>query len=201
MAPPMERRVMPARELLVKGDGPTRSLEGYAAVFNRFSLDMGFKERIAPGAFTAALERSDPRALFNHDVNFVIGRRKAGSLTLTEDETGLLMEATPPDTQWARDLVTSIARKDIDGMSFSFTTKRDQWAKLGEEWVRTLVEIDELFDVGPVTIPAYPDTTVAARGLARAQHDQVIPPDGDAYLADLNRRTRRLKLQLQKGAL
>lgn len=192
----VERRMIAARELRVVGDGTARTLEGYAAVFNSFSLDMGFKERIAPGAFTAALTRSDPRALFNHDPNFVLGRQKSGTLTLAEDETGLRMQTTPPDTQWARDLVATIQRGDIDGMSFSFTTKRDQWAKLGDEYVRTLLEIDELFDVGPVTFPAYPDTTVAARGLASAMQGDVLPTA--AALADLDQRSRRLRLKMRE---
>lgn len=190
--PRLERRTTPALECRVKGD--SKKIEGYAAVFDRLSLDMGFQERIAPGAFATALGGSDVRAMFNHDPNYVLGRQKAGTLTLTEDDTGLLMSVQPSDAQWVRDLVIAIERRDIDGMSFSFTTKRDHWAKVDDMWVRTLLEIDELVDVGPVTFPAYPDTTVAARGLALAQQQE--PASGDAaYLAGLAHRSRQLALR------
>lgn len=186
----MERRVVAAHDLRASRDGETPKLTGYAAVFESYSLDMGFRERIAPGAFTQALGRSDPRALFNHDPNFVLGRQQAGTLTLREDEQGLYMENTPPDTQWARDLLVSIERRDISQMSFGFTTKKDDWRKVDNEWVRTLLEIDELFDVSPVTFPAYPDTKVALRSFATVQPPR-DPLRDPAHLARVLRQASR----------
>ena len=147
--------------------GGRKTLQGYAAIFNKLSGDLGgFVERIAPGAFASALEKSDVRALYNHDANFILGRQSAGTLRLNEDDTGLYMEVDLPDTQFARDLETSVERGDITQQSFGFTVKRDNWGNNPEGLsIRTLEEIEELFDVSPVVFPAYPDTTVALRSL------------------------------------
>lgn len=140
---------------------PSGKLVGYAAVFNQDSVDMGFIERIKPGAFAKALKKSDVRALFNHDSNFVLGRQSAGTLKLKEDSKGLYIEIDPPGATWATDLRESIRRGDIDQMSFGFTV-----ASGGERWegnTRVLTEIDQLFDVSPVTFPAYPTTEIQSR--------------------------------------
>src|SRR5689334_6799914 len=111
----MERRFVPATELRVASDSNTKKLCGYASVFNSASQDLGgFTEIIKPGAFRDAIPRSDIRSLFNHDPNFVLGRMKAGTLQVSEDQKGLYSETTPPDCQWARDLMVSIDRGDID---------------------------------------------------------------------------------------
>ena len=164
-----ERRFVNVQELrIAKKDSGPATLSGYAAVFNSLSEDLGgFREKIDPGAFKGALKKSDCRALFNHDSNFVLGRQAAGTLRLKEDKTGLFMEVDLPDTQFARDLQVSVERGDITQQSFGFTVKKDSWEEDRDrkEVTRTLNEIEELFDVSPVTFPAYPDTTVAKRSL------------------------------------
>jgi HK97 family phage prohead protease len=166
--PDAERRIMPVGELRVEGDDESRKIVGYAAVFNQLSSELwGFREKIAPGAFGKTIQESDVRALFNHDPNFVLGRSKAGTLDLAEDEIGLAIEIEPPDTQFANDLITSIDRGDVTQMSFGFRTITDEWQTVEEEQIRTLKEV-ELFDVSPVTFPAYPQTTVGLRSLGGA---------------------------------
>ena len=154
-----------------KEDGALPKIEGYAAVFNKDSEDMGFIERVAPGAFKGALKISDARALFNHDANYVLGRQSSGTLELREDKKGLFMSVNPPDTQIIRDLVlTPIERGDINQQSFGFTIAADKWDGLDSDHpTRTITEVREIFDVSPVTFPAYTDTTVALRSLALAK--------------------------------
>lgn len=166
-----ERRYLQVKELRVQRDADKPKIVGYAAVFNRLSENLGgFREKIKPGAFKNALKKSDARALFNHDSNYVLGRQGAGTLTLKEDDKGLWMEIDPPDTQFARDLMVSIERGDINQQSFGFTVASDSWEDLNkQESLRTLNEIDELFDVSPVTFPAYPDTSVALRSMEAAK--------------------------------
>jgi HK97 family phage prohead protease len=157
----VEYRAFPAG--IQMGDGAR--IIGYAAVFNTYSEPLGsFREIIRPGAFRNALE-ADVRALWNHDPNYVLGRTKNGTLTLAEDEKGLAVEIRPPDTQWARDVMESIRRGDVDQMSFSFRSVRERWLtdRDGQQ-VRELLEV-ELFDVSPVTFPAYQETTVQVRAL------------------------------------
>jgi hypothetical protein len=97
----------------------------------------------------------------------VLGRNVAGTMRLKEDSVGLRMEIDPPDTQIARDLMTSIERGDITQGSFRFRTITDNWRMQDSETVRDLIDVD-LIDVSVVTFPAYLDTPVDVRALAGA---------------------------------
>ena len=166
-----ERRFLEVSELRVIGDDDKpKTIRGYAAVFNKLSENLGgFREKIAKGAFTATLERGDDvRALFNHDSSQVLGRTAAGTLKLEQNTKGLKVDIKPPDTQVSRDLLVSIERGDISAMSFGFRTVSDSWETKNKEEIRTLIEVD-LFDVSPVTYPAYTDTTVAVRSMEQAK--------------------------------
>jgi len=162
----IERRNFTATELrAIEGENGLRHITGYAAVFNRVSEDLGwFKEKIEPGAFKDSIAIDDIRALWNHDSNYILGRNKSGTLSLSEDERGLKIDIIPPDAQWARDLMTSIDRGDVDQMSFGFQTISDRWEMIDEVEIRTLIKV-RLFDVSPVVFPAYPDTEVGLRSL------------------------------------
>ncbi len=163
-----ERRYIKVKELRISASENDQSsgigvLEGYAAVFDKMSDDLGyFREKITPGAFSKALKKSDCRALINHESAKILGRQSAGTLSLKEDGKGLFMSVDLPDTQYARDLKVSVNRGDITQQSFGFTVKKDAWEEDREkkEVTRTIVEVDELFDVSPVTFPAYSETTV-----------------------------------------
>lgn len=142
-----------------------RRIVGHASVFNR-EADIGgwFIESVAPGAFARAIREDDVRALFNHDANIVLGRTRAGTLHLAEDEIGLAIDIDPPDTQWARDLTISIERGDVNQMSIGFRVRREEWDDTGDLLKRKLLEV-ELFDVSLVTFPAFVDTDVGLRTL------------------------------------
>lgn len=163
-----ERRVLVLDELIVeRREGKPPLLRGHAAVFGQLSEDLGgFREQIAPGAFRDAIETDDVRALFNHDANYVLGRNRSGTLRLAEDARGLAIEIDPPDTQTIRDLVIApIERGDVTQMSFGFSVRPNgqDWAKNDEgQTIRTLKKV-RLYDVSPVTFPAYPQTDIAAR--------------------------------------
>ena len=161
----IENRTYRVTEMRVVSSGSNQELviEGYAAVFGVYSQDLGsFKEIIRKGAFAESIQEDDIRALFNHDPNYVLGRNKSGSLELVEDEKGLRIKITPPDTQWAKDLVISIKRGDVDQMSFAFETITDNWRQDEGQTVRELIKA-RLYDVSPVTYPAYEQTSVSAR--------------------------------------
>ena len=140
-----------------------RKIVGHAAVFNKLSVPMmGFREKIEPGAFRESIEKDDIRALFNHNADYVLGRTKAGTLRLKEDDIGLYIEIDPPETTFAKDLMVSIKRGDVDQMSFGFTVLDEEWGKQDSEQVRVLKRV-QLWDVSPVTFPAYPQTDVKVR--------------------------------------
>ena len=175
-----ETRIFQFEKLNVeeRADGMGPKITGYAAVFDKWSEDLGgFKEKIRAGAFKKAIGKSDVRGLFNHDSNYVLGRQSNGTLIIKEDKNGLWMEIDPPDTQIIRDLVLApIKRGDIKEQSFAFVVANngDEWKNLNgekpdEPATRTIIEVDELFDVSPVTYPAYPDTSVALRSMDKAK--------------------------------
>jgi len=163
-------------EVRAEGDEPSRTVSGYAAVFNRDSEEMwGFIERIAPGAFDEALAVSDVRALFNHDPDKLLARSTSGTLKLSADETGLYYEFEAPDTTVGNDLLVMLKRGDVSQSSFGFTVEQDSWEfrDQGPD-IRTIEKVKRLYDVSPVTYPAYPDTTVALRS-----RDEAKPADPD----------------------
>ena len=164
---PSERRYY-STEFEARAVGAEFRIEGHAAVFNRLSQDLGgFVERIAPGAFTKTIKEADVRALFNHDASLILGRTKAGTLRLAEDETGLLYDVSVPDTSYGRDLMVSIERGDVNQSSFGFRVIDDGFERTDDGYpLRTLREVSlQNGDVSPVTYPAYPDTDVASRAL------------------------------------
>lgn len=202
----LERRYVPIGELRMDPGAGQGTITGYAAVFDTPSLQIGdFQEVVKVGAFRRSIQEGDVRALFNHDPNFVIGRTRSGTLALQEDQHGLAIRATPPETTWARDLVTSIRRGDISQMSFGFVKRADEWRMVGGVRTRFLLDVD-LLDVSPVTYPAYPNTTVGARaheeelaqfrarGLAALPAGRGDAPGRAGGDSDLSRRRRLLEL-------
>lgn len=169
-----ERRVITGELRAVgEGDAAPTKIVGYAARFNSLSEDLGgFRERIAPGAFANAILTCDVRALWNHDANIVLGRNMSGTLRLQENEDGLYYECDPPNTQLVRDMVMApIGRGDVNQCSFGFRTILDKWEEIAGETIRTLIQVD-LFDVSPVTYPAYPTTDVAVRSLQQVRANE-----------------------------
>jgi HK97 family phage prohead protease len=163
-------------EIREAGDGGGEfTLTGHAAVFDRWSEELWtfagtFRERIASGAFEQVLKgKPDVRLLFNHD-GLALARTKSGTLELSEDDEGLRVWARLAPTGVASDLRMAMQRGDVDQMSFAFTIAEDEWHEDhdSEEIERTILRVDELFDVSVVTFPAYPDTSVAMRELRAA---------------------------------
>jgi len=157
------------------GEGENRKLTGMAIVYNKKSDDMGFIEIVKRGAATEALKKSDIRALYGHNADSLLplGRTSAGTLRAKETKAGVEIEIDPPDTQFARDLMTAIDRGDIQDMSFAFSVADDIWETKDGQDIRTITKIDELFDVSFVAYPAYPDTTVALRNLEQHRNNAV----------------------------
>lgn len=168
-----ERRTLPT-EFEIRTAGDTLTLEGYALKWDARSGNLGgFRERVANGATTKTIAEGDIRALFNHDPNMILGRNLSGTLDLSTDDTGTYYRINADARQsYVRDLQISMERGDVNQSSFGFKVVGPD----GDEWnedtdgfpLRTLREI-QLFDVSPVTYPAYEDSTsgVGTRALAR----------------------------------
>lgn len=163
----MEKRLFNIETRMEEGE--TMNVVGHASVYNKMSEDLGgFKEIIAPGAFDDVLE-NDVRALINHDGNLILARTTSGTLKLSTDEKGLKYEFDMPQTSYGKDLAISMKRGDVTQSSFAFTVENDNWETKDGMDVRTITKVKRLFDVSPVTYPAYPDAddlVIAQRGLS-----------------------------------
>lgn len=148
-------------------DGAARYVEGYAARFNSptvlFELDgTEYWEVIAPGAFDGA-DMEDVIFNYNHTGN-VIARTRNGTLELTTDEDGLHMRARVDGTAAGRQLYEEISGGYVDRMSFAFTIQEESYDSAEHLW--TIQKVKRLYDVSAVDIPAYDDTSIAARRAA-----------------------------------
>lgn len=148
-----------------EADGGDLFIEGYFSVFNSpYELWEGATEIVKPGAFTNCLSQ-DVRALINHDSTLVLGRTRAGTLTLKQDERGLWgsVKINREDGD-AMNLYARVQRGDVDQCSFGFNIKRETFVDLGGDQYRwEIEEVDPLYEVSVCTFPAYQETSVAAR--------------------------------------
>ena len=162
-----EIRMLPIQELRID-DSLDGKIVGHASVFDSWSETLGgifpFKEIVRKGTFTETIKFDDIRALFNHDPSYVLGRNKAGTLELEEDEIGLRVVITPPDTSWANDLIKNLRRGDISQMSIGFIVLEDTWGTQDGIDIREIKKV-QLFDVSIVTYPAYTQTDVGVRAM------------------------------------
>jgi uncharacterized protein len=153
-------------ELRDENDGP--HLRGYASLFDVEAIIWGmWREKVALGSYKRTIKDHDIRALWNHNADLVLGRNKAGTLILSEDKKGLGVDIHPPDTQAGRDAVTSIKRGDVTQMSIGFETIKQEWQyseNKNELPLRTITE-SKLFEVSPVTFPAFEQTSIQARSI------------------------------------
>jgi uncharacterized protein len=165
----LETRIVEVDAFEIREDTDGMHLEGYAALFDSRSENLGgFTETIKPGAFRASLKaRNDIKLLWNHDTGAVLGSTRAGTLTLVEDDRGLRVSATLPNTSYGRDASELVRRGDVSAFSFGFSMPArggDEWSSDGTERVLKSVRLHE---VSLVAFPAYPETagTATVRGL------------------------------------
>jgi uncharacterized protein len=172
----IERRCISRSELRIDGEAKPKII-GYASVFNQWA-DIGgwFREQVKPGAFAKTIQEGDIRALWNHDQNYVLGRNKAKTLRLWEDQHGLGVEIDPVQATWAADLITSMKRGDVNQMSIGFEMVRQEVSYSPDE--RTLLEV-KLYDVSVVTMPAFETTTATVRSLFHREIPAAILAGGE----------------------
>ncbi|MEM9019946.1 MAG: HK97 family phage prohead protease [Planctomycetota bacterium] len=202
----IERRNLFGQEARAEGEGESRRIVGYGAVFYRrgdpgtqYQLWSGAVERILPGAFDKTLKDDDIRGLFNHSPSLLLARNTSGTMQLGVDARGLRYDMQPGKTSTASDVIEYLDRGDVSGSSIGFRAVEVDWTEEEIEGVkidvRNLIEI-KLFDVGPVTFPAYTGTDAAmrsAQGLdeVRAEYDQRRDPKA---AADRAARLRKLRI-------
>ena len=200
----MEKRIYDIETRIDSTEDGKEIVVGHASMYNTRSEFMGFYETIEEGAFTDDLiKSSDVRALINHDQNLILARNTSGTLKLEADAQGLRYEFEMPETSYGKDLAVSMKRGDITQSSFAFTVEKDDWSTddNGND-LRTIKKIKRLYDVSPVTYPAYQDAndlTIAQRGLAEYKETLKKVDVKEEKENDLvSRSLAKLKIELKK---
>lgn len=129
-----------------------------------------FDEIIAPTALEKT-DMRDVRLFVNHDLDKIaLARSKNGNANSTMsfviDGEGVHMRAKLDieNNAEARALYSAIERGDVDGMSFGFRVRGEEWSDIDSEVpTRTITDISILHEVSVVNYPAYPQTSVATR--------------------------------------
>ena len=155
----------------------SRTVFGYAVVFESPSQDMGFIETIKRGAITQeTVNNCDVFAKLNHDDAKILARSNKGkdSLKLIVDERGVYYEFDAPNNDLGNTLLEHIKRGEISQSSFAFALNPEdknaqKWEKRDGKLYRTINSIKFLFDVSPVFTPAYVQTSVDKRDLENAE--------------------------------
>jgi len=208
----LQTRIIPAEGLEIRAEqeGKEKRISGYGIVYDKETrLYSDLYEVIRPGAASKVLAGNpDIKCALNHDRRYLFGRTKSKTLTLTEDKKGVRYEAIPPDAQWARDAIASIERGDIDGSSFTFAVEPEHekiTKRKDGTYLREITELSRIGEMGPVTDPAYMDTTAEAR--AKAEYESLTArlrtQDEADEIAEVKRtldlRRKRLDLKAKTG--
>ena len=163
-----KREVRPILTEFITRDDETPTIEGYFAVFNTlYEIAPGMTESVAPGAFSRTLA-GDIRALTNHDTTLVLGRTKAHTLELREDEHGLWGKITVnPNDRDAMNLYERVKRGDVDQCSFGFEIVNEETDFRDDGSIHWTITDVNLFEVSACTFPAYQETNISARSEER----------------------------------
>lgn len=193
----IERRFVPTefRSKIEKRGGSDRLvIEGYAYRFHKRSQNLGgFVEQILPGAGAEAAEQDDIRALFNHDASLILGRNTSGTLRAAEDSEGLYYEVDADMRQsYVADLAIAMERGDVNQSSFGFKAITTDWGLTEDDFPLRSVEKMSLFDISPVTYPAYLSSTsgLGARAVEDFYESRGIAPDSVSLVEAIRGKTR-----------
>ncbi|AMV33751.1 Caudovirus prohead protease [Pirellula sp. SH-Sr6A] len=182
-------------------------IRGYGAVFynesdpqTEYWLWDDLVERIMPGAFDRVIkEGQDVRCLFNHDMNYVLGRTLSGTCRINTDGVGLYYECdeSTNDPQW-QSVAEKLTHGDVTGSSFSFYPSATIWETIKAEGktfdVRWIKEIGVCYDVGPVTFPAY-NAATSSRSICPQERTSLLGERNEFWRSrdDVSVRLRELE--------
>ena len=159
-----------ASNFQTREDSGEKRIEGYFAVFNStYELGPGMSESIAPGAFSNTLD-ADIRALIDHETMYVLGRNKAGTLELREDDKGLWGSILlNPNDQDAMNAYARVSRGDVNQCSIGFNIRSEETDFRDDGSIHWTITDIELAEVSVCTFPAYSETSVEARKQEKEQ--------------------------------
>jgi len=144
-------------------------IHGVACVFEQ-ETDMGwYIEKVSRSAFEGC-DMSDVVALMNHDEDDLLSRTTGQPDDLILSITNEGLEYTfRAKNECSKEVAENISLGFIKGSSFAFRASGEAWeydvtqADGSKKDVRTITKFEKLYDVSPVTFPAYNQTSVALR--------------------------------------
>ena len=192
-----EQRALAEQVEIRKSEDKPTTITGYAVKWGQLSSPLGwgdFQEQFQRGAFTKALaeNRDNIYAAWNHDPANILGRAP-NTLKIEEDEIGLRYEITPPS--WAQKYVESIERGDVRGSSFIFSPVEQSWDESNPDMAIRTITNANLFEVSPVTTPAYPTSSVGVRS-AEAVYKEFRQKQDEPRFNELKQKQRQRELDL-----
>ena len=144
-------------------------LEGYAIVFEQETMigdeERGFREVISRDSLSKANMKDVPMKYNHMDSFLILARTKNKSLSLSIDDKGLKVRAELLNTTTNADVYKMVKAGLLDKMSFAFTVKKQSWDTDSKIPLRRIEEIDRLYDVSVVDLPAYEGTSIYSRSL------------------------------------
>jgi len=169
-----------------EADG-VKTIEGYAAVFDKLSEKLGFfYEKIDKGAFRNVLNTGANVVLIhNHNTDNLLSSTNSNTLELKEDDKGLHFRATLPKTLRGDEVYELVSSGVLSGMSFGFIAESDTWETVKGEDVRTIKEVGNLFEISTTAFPAYPDTSIAKRSFEKHCKKCTINSDNEKFYETL----------------
>ena len=181
-------------DFYTRKDGDEHIIEGYFSVFNSpYEVWDDMTEEVMPGAFEETLRKDDIRALVNHDTTLVLGRNKAGTLSLEEREKGLFgsIRINPKD-QDAMNILARVERGDVTQCSFGFDVL-DYETERKDDHVNIYLKRVKLYEVSVCTFPAYKETEVSARnaGFAKDRRTEVMRMVHNAWKEEILKKFRK----------
>jgi len=187
-------------------DDTGHTVEGHAAVFGQtYNMYGCWNETIARGAFDNT-DFSDVLFSINHDLSKIPLARSRNNnanstLQLQVDNQGLNTRASL-DTETnmdAKALYGSIQRGDMNGMSYIFSVRKDEWTGLDTDMPsRTITDIAKVFEVSAVSMPANPGTDIIARSQSALESAEKVLENARARALDSTNEQRNNDLEVLK---
>jgi HK97 family phage prohead protease len=168
---------------------------GYALKFNKRSQNLGgYIEVIAPSFTNQSRADGWPDVVcrYNHNDELLLGTTRSGTLQLSADDVGLLYEVDCP--QCRGDVLEMVARRDVAHSSFAFEVTEQEWGVSEENFPQRTLVSGHIIDVAPVSSPAYRDTSVAMRSLAKF----LEAPIEDVLIAHREKEIRKFFVRTDK---
>ena len=177
-----------ASDFKTRDDGEEKRIEGYFAVFNSvYEIAPDMTESVAPGAFSETLD-GDVRALTDHETMYVLGRNRAGTLELREDDKGLWGSIlVNPNDQDAMNLYARVERGDVNQCSFGFDILSEETDIREDGSVHWTITKVRLYEVSVCTFPAYSETQVEAR---REDKELIMKREHEKWCAEMKARLK-----------